>query len=69
MTKQERFAIQQVASYVRKEYLRLHNPNDSWDNRTTLQAYYDTLCALKYNKLIEDFDLEKGVLMQGKWYP
>ena len=39
-----------------------------WINHQAKQAFYDALNALKYYKLIEDFDFDRGILIQGKWY-
>ena len=68
MNTKDRYAILKVASFYKSEYLRLRNPNDPWINHQAKQAFYDALNALKYYKLIEDFDFDRGILIQGKWY-
>ena len=68
MNNNDRRAILKVASFYKSEYLRLHNPENHWANQQAKQAFYDALNALRYYKLIEDFDFDRGILIQGKWY-
>lgn len=68
MNKSDKRAVLNLAIMFLKEYKRLRNPREPWGNLEGYQANYDALRGFMYYNFIQDFDIDKGILLDNIWY-
>lgn len=68
MTKADKAAILNLSNMFLREYARLRRPEGARGNVGACQANYDALNGFKYYGFIQDFDLDKGILMGDVWH-
>lgn len=70
LNKAEKTRILYVATFVWSEWKRFCDQagRDSWAHREGRQSNRDALQSMKYAGLIEDYDLERGVMLDDVWH-
>jgi hypothetical protein len=68
MNKSDKHGILNLAVMFLREYKRLSNPEDPRENLKACQANYDALTGFRYYKFIQDFDIDRGILLDNVWH-
>jgi hypothetical protein len=68
MNKGDKSAILNLAKMFLRAYTKLRNPEDPWENLGAYQANYDALRGFQHYGFIQDFDIDKGILMDEVWH-
>ena len=70
MTKTDKLRVRYIAVFAWREWTRYTEMagGDPWLHIDRRQANRDILMGMQHARLIEDFSLAKGVLIEGEWH-